>query len=271
MAARSALFTVMDRAVRKAGRALVRDFGEVENLQVSVKGPGDFVSNADRRAEATLREELARARPGYGFLMEESGEVAGDGLHRWIIDPLDGTTNFLHSIPHFAISVALERGKDVVAGMIYNPVLDEMYWAERGHGAFLNDRRLRVSARRDLSSAVIGTGIPFQTRGDHPAYLKTLAAVMARTAGVRRIGAAALDLAYVAAGRFDGFWESDLNAWDVAAGILMVREAGGFVEDIDGRDTALNTGNIIATNGHLLGPLGRIVRNAAKESPQSPA
>ena len=271
MAARSALFTVMDRAVRKAGRALVRDFGEVDNLQVSVKGPGDFVSNADRRAEATLREELARARPGYGFLMEESGEVAGDGLHRWIIDPLDGTTNFLHSIPHFAISVALERGKDVVAGMIYNPVLDEMYWAERGHGAFLNDRRLRVSARRDLSSAVIGTGIPFQTRGDHPAYLKTLAAVMARTAGVRRIGAAALDLAYVAAGRFDGFWESDLNAWDVAAGILMVREAGGFVEDIDGRDTALNTGNIIATNGHLLGPLGRIVRNAAKESPQSPA
>jgi myo-inositol-1(or 4)-monophosphatase len=263
MATRSALFTVMDRAVRKAGRALVRDFGEVENLQVSVKGPGDFVSNADRRAEATLREELARARPGYGFLMEESGEVAGDGLHRWIIDPLDGTTNFLHSIPHFAISVALERGKDVVAGMIYNPVLDEMYWAERGHGAFLNDRRLRVSARRDLSSAVIGTGIPFQTRGDHPAYLKTLAAVMARTAGVRRIGAAALDLAYVAAGRFDGFWESDLNAWDVAAGILMVREAGGFVEDIDGRDTALNTGNIIATNGHLLGPLGRIVRNAA--------
>lgn len=271
MAARSALFTVMDRAVRKAGRALVRDFGEVENLQVSVKGPGDFVSNADRRAEATLREELARARPGYGFLMEESGEVAGDGLHRWIIDPLDGTTNFLHSIPHFAISVALERGKDVVAGMIYNPVLDEMYWAERGHGAFLNDRRLRVSARRDLSSAVIGTGIPFQTRGDHPTYVKTLAAVMARTAGVRRIGAAALDLAYVAAGRFDGFWESDLNAWDVAAGILMVREAGGFVEDIDGRDTALNTGNIIATNGHLLGPLGRIVRNAAKESPQSPA
>jgi myo-inositol-1(or 4)-monophosphatase len=271
MAARSALFTVMDRAVRKAGRALVRDFGEVENLQVSVKGPGDFVSNADRRAEATLREELARARPGYGFLMEESGEVAGDGMHRWIIDPLDGTTNFLHSIPHFAISVALERGKDVVAGMIYNPVLDEMYWAERGHGAFLNDRRLRVSARRDLSSAVIGTGIPFQTRGDHPAYLKTLAAVMARTAGVRRIGAAALDLAYVAAGRFDGFWESGLNAWDVAAGILMVREAGGFVEDIDGRETALTSGNIIATNGHLLGPLGRIVRNAAKESPQSPA
>jgi myo-inositol-1(or 4)-monophosphatase len=269
MAARSALFTVMDRAVRKAGRALVRDFGEVENLQVSVKGPGDFVSNADRRAETTLREELARARPGYGFLMEESGEVAGDGLHRWIIDPLDGTTNFLHSIPHFAISVALERGKDVVAGMIYNPVQDEMYWAERGHGAFLNDRRLRVSARRDLSSAVIGTGIPFQTRGDHPAYLKTLAAIMARTAGVRRLGAAALDLAYVAAGRFDGFWESGLNAWDVAAGILMVREAGGFVEDIDGRDTALNTGNIIATNGHLLGPLGRVLRNAAKESPQS--
>ena len=267
MAARSALYTVMERAVRKAGRALTRDFGEVEHLQVSLKGPGDFVSVADKRAEATLREELQRARPGYGFLMEESGEIAGDGVHRWIIDPLDGTTNFLHSIPHFAISVALERGKEIVAGIVYNPVQDELYWAERGNGAFLNDRRLRTSARRELSASVIGTGIPFQTRGDHPAYLRTLAAVMARTAGVRRMGAAALDLAYVAAGRFDGFWESGLSPWDIAAGMLLVREAGGFVEDIEGRENVLATGNILAANGHLLGPLGRVLRGAVKESP----
>ena len=269
MAARSALYTVMDRAARKAGRALVRDFGEVENLQVSVKGPGDFVSAADRRAEQTLREELQRARPGYGFLMEEGGEIAGDGVHRWIIDPLDGTTNFLHSIPHFAISVALERGKEIVAGMIYNPVQDELYWSERGHGAFLNERRLRCSARRDLATAVIGTGIPFQSRGDHPAYLRTLAAVMARSAGVRRMGSASLDLAYVAAGRFDGFWEYGLSDWDIAAGMLMIREAGGFVEDLEGRDRVLATGNVIAANGHLLGPLGRLVRNSATEPPGS--
>ena len=271
MAARSALYTVMDRAVRKAGRALVRDFGEVENLQVSVKGPGDFVSAADRRAEQTLREELQRARPGYGFLMEEGGEIAGDGVHRWIIDPLDGTTNFLHSIPQFAISVALERVGDIVAGLVYNPVQDEMYWAERGHGAFLNDRRLRVSGRANLGEALVGTGIPFQTRGDHPAYLRQLAAVMARTAGVRRMGAAALDLAYVAAGRLDGFFEYGLNPWDIAAGALLVREAGGFVEDIDGRQNAIKTGNVIATNGNFLGPIGRILRAAAKDSPRSPA
>ena len=220
----------------------------------------------------TLRcARLQRARPGYGFLMEESGEVAGDGVHRWIIDPLDGTTNFLHSIPHFAISVALERGGDIVAGLVYNPVQDELFWAERGHGAFLNDRRLRVSGRKNLGEALVGTGIPFQARGDHPAYLRQLAAVMARTAGVRRMGAAALDLAYVAAGRLDAFFEYDLNAWDVAAGALLVREAGGFVEDIDGRQNAVRTGNVIAANGTFLGPLGRILRAAAKDSPKSPA
>jgi myo-inositol-1(or 4)-monophosphatase len=267
MPVRSALYTVMERAARKAGRALVRDFGEVENLQVSVKGPGDFVSNADRKAEQTLREELQRARPGYGFLLEEGGEIAGDGVHRWIIDPLDGTTNFLHSIPHFAISIALERGSDIVAGLIYNPVHDEMYWAERGQGAFLNDRRLRVSGRRDLGESLIGTGIPFQTRGDHPAYLQMLANVMARTAGVRRAGAAALDLAYVAAGRLDGFWEIGLNPWDIAAGVLMIREAGGFVEDLGGRDNVLKSGNVIAANGHLLGPLGRVLRASTRTKP----
>jgi len=267
MAVRSPLYTVMERAARKAGKALTRDFGEIENLQVSVKGPGDFVSNADHKSENLIRQELERARPGYGFLMEEGGEIAGDGINRWIIDPLDGTTNFLHGIPHFAVSIALEREKQIIAGLVYNPIQDEMYFAERGQGTFLNDRRLRVSGRRALDNSLIGTGIPFQTRGDHDVYLDTLAAVMEKTAGVRRAGAAALDLAYVAAGRLDGFWEYGLNAWDIAAGIVLIREAGGFIEDIDGRADVLGSGNVLATNTHLLGPLGRMLRQASKPVP----
>ena len=208
MALRSPVLNVMANAALKAARGLLRDFGEVEQLQVSVKGPGDFVSTADLKAERTLKNELTRARPGYGLLFEEGGAEAGtDPRHRWIVDPLDGTTNFLHGIPHFAISIALERDGEIVAGLIYDPVRDEMYSAEKGLGAFVNDRRLRVSARRQLADAVIGTGMPFGNRGDQPTYLATLAAVMAGTSGVRRMGAAALDLAYVAAGRFDGFWE----------------------------------------------------------------
>ncbi len=247
--ARSALLNVMVEAVRKAARSLVRDFGEVENLQVSLKGPGDFVSAADRRSEDILRQELSRVRPGYGFLMEESGEIpGGDGQHRWIVDPLDGTTNFLHGIPIFAISLALERQGQLVAGVIYNPAADELYVAERGGGAFLNDRRLRVANRRELHDCVIGTGIPFIGRGDHRAYLKEQQLVMNETAGIRRCGAAAIDLAWVAAGRFDGFWESDLHPWDMAAGIVLIREAGGFVTDLSGRDRMLETGGISAGN-----------------------
>lgn len=261
---RSALYTVMERAVRKAGKGLARDFGEVEHLQVSVKGPSDFVSTADLAAERALRAELEKARPGYSFLMEESGVSHGtDRDHVWIVDPLDGTTNFLHSIPHFAISVALQHRGELLAGMIYNPVLDELYWAEKGKGAYLNDRRLRVSGRRDLGESLIGTGIPFRGRGkaeDHAHYLKLLAATMARTAGVRRPGAAALDLAYVAAGRFDGFFEIGLNKWDVAAGILLIREAGGFVGDMDGDAEALETGNIVAGNAKLFEPLRGFLR-----------
>jgi myo-inositol-1(or 4)-monophosphatase len=261
---RSALYTVMERAVRKAGKGLARDFGEVEHLQVSVKGPSDFVSTADLAAERALRAELEKARPGYSFLMEESGVSHGtDRDHVWIVDPLDGTTNFLHSIPHFAISVALQHRGELLAGMIYNPVLDELYWAEKGKGAYLNDRRLRVSGRRDLGESLIGTGIPFRGRGkaeDHAHYLKLLAATMARTAGVRRPGAAALDLAYVAAGRFDGFFEIGLNKWDVAAGILLIREAGGFVGDMDGDAEALETGNIVAANAKLFEPLRGFLR-----------
>jgi len=247
--ARSALLNVMVDAVRKAARSLVRDFGEVENLQVSMKGPGDFVSAADRRAEDVLRQELQRVRPGYGFLMEESGTIVGtDDQHRWIVDPLDGTTNFLHGIPIFSISVALERQGQLVAGVIYNPVTDELYVAERGGGAFLNDRRLRVANRREMHECVIGTGIPFVGRGDHRAYLLQQQAVMNETAGIRRCGSAAIDLAWVAAGRFDGFWEQGLHPWDMAAGIVLIREAGGYVSDLEGSDKMFETQGISAGN-----------------------
>src|ERR1700728_2358127 len=211
MAVRSAVINVMSAAARKAGRGLIRDFGEVENLQVSQKGPSDFVSTADLKDEKTLRYELEKARPGYGFLMEESAPVAGDGKHRWIVDPLDGTLNFLHGIPHFCISLALERDGEIIAGVVYEPLRDEEFWAEKGGGAFVSDRRLRVSGRRNMTEAVIANGIPFANRANDPGYHRGLQAIAAETAGVRRFGAAALDLAYVAAGRFDGFWEYGLK------------------------------------------------------------
>ncbi|MGL4404626.1 MAG: inositol monophosphatase family protein [Notoacmeibacter sp.] len=247
--ARSALMTVMIQAAYKAGKSLTRDFGEVENLQVSVKGPGDFVSQADKKAEKIIHAELSRARPGYSFLMEEEGEIIGDDpQHRWIIDPLDGTTNFLHGIPLFAISIALERQGQIVAGLVFNPVMDELFTAERGNGAFVNDRRLRVAGRRDMYEAVIGTGVPHIGRGDHGKYLKQLAKMMPEVAGVRRLGAAALDLAYVAAGRMDGFWEEGLHPWDVAAGAILIREAGGYVTDETGNHDVVNAKTIVAGN-----------------------
>ena len=254
--ARSALLNVMVQAATKAGRSLARDFGEVQNLQVSMKGPADYVSQADRKAEKIIYDELSKARPGYSFLMEESGAVEGsDDQHRWIIDPLDGTTNFLHGIPVFAISIALERQGVLVAGLIYNPAMDELYTAERGGGAFLNDRRLRVAARRNLNDAVIGTGVPHLGRGDHGRYLVELRNVMGEVAGIRRMGAAALDLAYVAAGRLDGFWEDVLNPWDMAAGMLLIREAGGFVSDKSGGQDIFGTGAIVAGNEAIHGAL----------------
>jgi myo-inositol-1(or 4)-monophosphatase len=247
--ARSALMTVMIQAAYKAGKSLTRDFGEVENLQVSVKGPGDFVSLADKKAEKILHTELSRARPGYSFLMEEEGEIIGDDpQHRWIIDPLDGTTNFLHGIPLFAISIALERQGQLVAGLVFNPVMDELFTAERGNGAFMNDRRLRVAGRRDMYEAVIGTGVPHIGRGDHGRYLKQLARIMPEVAGVRRLGAAALDLAYVAAGRMDGFWEEGLHPWDIAAGAIIIREAGGYATDETGNHDVVNGKMIVAGN-----------------------
>jgi myo-inositol-1(or 4)-monophosphatase len=247
--ARSALLNVMVQAAMKAGRSLARDFGEVQNLQVSMKGPGDYVSQADRKAEEIVFAELSKARPGYAFLMEERGAVeGGDDQHRWIVDPLDGTTNFLHGIPLFAVSIALERQGQIVAGVVYNPAMDELYTAERGGGAFMNDRRLRVAARAKLSDAVIGCGVPHLGRGHHGNFLVELRNVMGEVAGVRRLGSASLDLCYIAAGRMDGFWETGLSAWDIAAGILMIREAGGFVSDMDGGQSMLDAGSLVAGN-----------------------
>lgn len=247
---RSALMNVMTAAALKAGRGLKRDFGEVENLQVSLKGPGDFVSAADRKSEKILFEELSKARPGYSFLMEESGAVEGsDPSHTWHIDPLDGTTNFLHGLPIFAISIGLEREGQMVAGLIYNPATDDMFIAEKGQGAYLNNRRLRVSARRDLSEALLGCGVPHLGRAaDHPRFKAELSAVISKVTNVRRLGAAALDLAYVAAARYDAYWERGLKTWDAAAGIVLVREAGGFISTIEGGNDMLHSGSICAGN-----------------------
>ncbi|HBF29413.1 inositol monophosphatase family protein [Rhizobium sp.] len=250
--ARSALLNVMVQAAIKAGKSLSRDFGEVQNLQVSVKGPGDFVSQADMKAEKLVREELLKVRPTYGFLGEEGEEIKGtDGAHRWIVDPLDGTTNFLHGIPQFAVSIALERNDEIVAGVIFNPATDELFTTEKGGGAFMNDRRIRVAARKVLSDCVIGCSIPHLGRSNHGKSLIELRHVMGEAAGVRSMGAAALDLAYVAAGRFDGVWQTGLNAWDIAAGLLLIREAGGFVSDMAGGNDALNRGDVVAGNEYI--------------------
>lgn len=262
MVTRSPLVSVMVRAAEKAGRSLVRDFGEVEALQVSRKGPADFVSQADLKSERILREELSRARPGYGLLMEESGTVPGEVDARFLVDPLDGTTNFLHGIPHWAISVAAEQKGRIVAGVIYNPVTNDLFWSEKGQGAFLNDRRLRVSGRRVMADGLFACGAPFLGRGDIPQFLRELAQVLPHCSGIRRPGAAALDLAWVAAGRFDGFWERGLAPWDVAAGIVLVQEAGGFVSEIEGGKNPLTGGSILAANTSLHLPLGTALRQA---------
>jgi len=265
MAKRSALLNVMAAAATKAARGLVRDFGEIENLQVSRKGTGDFVSAADRKAEKVIVRELSRARPKYGFLLEESGEIAGDDTsNRWIVDPLDGTTNLLHGIAHFSVSIALERDGELAAGIVYEPVNDEMFWAENGQGAYLNGRRIRVSGRRALDESLFATGIPFAGKKNHSRYLAQLRDVMAVAAGVRRFGSAALDLAYVAAGRYEGFWEMGLHPWDVAAGIVLVREAGGFASDFEGRDRMLQTGEIVAANDHAHVALLKILAAAGR-------
>ncbi len=256
----SPTLNVMMKAARKAARPLCRDFAEVEQLQVSVKGPADFVTRADRRTEEILFEELRRARPGYGFILEEGEDVSGDGEHFWIIDPIDGTTNFIHGIPHFAMSIALKKGEEIVAALIYNPIADEMFTAEKGRGALLNNRRIRCSARRRLGEAVIVNGCPHRGRADLARFRRELAVVQEQVAGLRRFGAASLDFCWVAAGRLDGYWERGLKAWDIAAGILMVREAGGVVEELDAKGDMLETGDIICAAPGIFPALATILR-----------
>ena len=262
---RSPIITVMTQAAYKAARGLTRDFGEIEKLQVSKKGPADFVTNADLHAEKVLRYELARARPGFGFLLEEAGAIAGtDESRRWIVDPLDGTLNFMHGIPHFAISIGLEENGELVAGLIYDPLRDELFHAEKGTGAYLNNHRLRVSSRSNLADAVIGTGISWRGRERHKSYPAELEAVTAKCAAVRRLGSAALDIAYVAAGRYEAFWQPALSPWDIAAGLMIVREAGGYVTEIDGGANPLGSGDVLAANDRLHRPLTVLFKAAAK-------
>jgi myo-inositol-1(or 4)-monophosphatase len=269
---RSALLNVMVAAAKKASRGLIRDFGELEHLQVSRKGPADFVSKADQRAERVIGVELRKARPAYGLLLEETGWQPGtDTSNRWIVDPLDGTTNFLHGLPHFAISIALERDGDPFAGVVYAPIADEMFVAEKGIGAYLNGRRLRVSARRRLDEALFATGIPFRGLPGHEPFLRQLRAVMAESAGVRRLGSAALDLAYIAAGRYDGYWEIGLQPWDVAAGIVLVRESGGFVTDLTGGGGMLTGGGILAASPEMHDLLTGLLARAASAGEAAPS
>lgn len=267
MATQTPIMNVMMRASEKAARSLIRDFNEVEHLQVSQKGPGDFVSAADRRAEEIIYEELKKARPDYNFLMEESGKVEGkDSDYRWIIDPLDGTMNFLHGLPHWAISIGLEHKGEIVAGLVHDPVKDEIFYAERGKGAYIKGKgRLRVSGRTDPMMSTVATGAPRRTiKGSKEQFLAEYNAMMNIAPGLRRFGAAALDLAYVAAGRYEGFWERNLKPWDVAAGVLIVKEAGGFVEDLDDKKkNPVDTGNILAANDKLFYELGKALKSAS--------
>lgn len=257
----------MERAARKAARSLLHDFGEVEQLQVSRKGPADFVSNADTQAERLLREELSRARPEYGFRLEEGGTIkAPDDASYWIVDPLDGTTNFLHGVPHFAISIGLEQNGELVAGVVLDPTRDELFFAERGRGAFVNDQRLRVSGRTRLTDSLIATGIPYHGKVGHELFHAEMRELTDKVAGIRRFGVASLDLAYVAAGRYDGFWERGLKQWDIAAGIVLVREAGGLVSDITGGRRMMETGDIVCANGSVHAPLLQALKDGAKKA-----
>jgi myo-inositol-1(or 4)-monophosphatase len=263
----SAVLNVMIKAAHRAGRSLKRDFGEVENLQVSLKGPRNFVTAADRRAEEIVRDELAKARPDYGFLGEEGGARAGsDKSHRWIVDPLDGTTNFLHGIPHFAVSIGLERNGAIIAGLVYNPANDELFIAERGKGAYLNDKRIRVAARQQLNEAVVACGLPHFGRGDLALARNEIAAAQQHFAGLRRYGAAALDLAWIAAGRFDAYWQRELSPWDIAGGAILVREAGGFVSDLDGDGDIFAKGQVVAGNDFMHRELLRLLKEAGKQA-----
>ena len=255
--------TVMIDAVRKAARGVQRDFGELAHLQVSQKGPGDYVTAADKKCEKVLRDLLSKARPSYGFLMEETGEVKGsDPDHRFLIDPIDGTTNFMHAVPFFGISVALQRKDEILVGVTYNPITDELFHSEKGQGAFLNNKRMRVAARTDIHEALVCTGIPHRGRGGQAENRAEIAMIQAKAIGIRRFGSITLELAYLAAGRIDALWERGMKPWDLAAGILMVREAGGFIADCDSDANPLETGNIVAANADLMPQIRREIAAA---------
>ncbi|MGB0934523.1 MAG: inositol monophosphatase family protein [Alphaproteobacteria bacterium] len=265
VAGRSALMNVMVRAVSKAARRIVRDFGEIEQLQVSMKGPGNFASKTDHQAEKTLYEELSRDRPDYSFLLEESGYIKGnDENNCFIIDPLDGTNNFIHGVPHFSISVALQRDNEIIAGVIYDPIRDELFCAEKGAGAFMNNRRIRVSGRRDLKTCMIGTGLSIRSPEKRELTQRTINAIGPQIAAIRNTGSIALDLAYVAAGRFDGYWRHNLQAWDVASGLILIKEAGGYVSDMNGKNAILEKKNIVAGNEYTHTPLLKIMKECAQ-------
>ena len=267
MAIKSANINVMQQAARKVSGRLLRDFGEVENLQTSPKGPGNFVTIADQRTDRMLMEILSKARPDYGFMTEEHGAKPGrDESRRWIVAPIDGTTNFLHGIPYFSVAIALEEHGKITAGIVYYPISDEMFWADRGIGAYLNDRRIRVSSREALDEALLATGIPHLGRPRLELALRTVAEIAPKVAGIRRFGAPALDLAYVAAGRYDGFWERDLNIWDLAAGVILVREAGGLVATPEGRGDCLVSGDIVASNAALHQDLARLIKDVGAKA-----
>ena len=255
--------TIMMSAARKAARSILRDFGELEKLQVSIKGQNDFVTMADIKAQEIIHYELSRSRTGYGFLMEE-GKIKNninENEYTWIIDPIDGTLNFMNGIPYFAISIALHHENKIIAGVVYDPVHNDFYWAEEGLGAYLNDQRLRVKSKKTLDKSIIALGIPFLGRGDHKHHIKIQQAVMSKVAGLRRFGAASLDLAFVAAGRVDGFWEFGLSSWDIAAGIILVKEAGGLAKGIDNKEDQLLTGNIVAGNVHIVQELQKVINS----------
>ena len=255
--------TIMMSAARKAARSILRDFGELEKLQVSIKGQNDFVTMADIKAQEIIHYELSRSRTGYGFLMEE-GKIKNninENEYTWIIDPIDGTLNFMNGIPYFAISIALHHENEIIAGVVYDPIHNDFYWAEDGLGAYLNDQRLRVKNKKTLDKSIIALGIPFLGRGNHQEHIKIQQAVMSKVAGLRRFGAASLDLAFVAAGRVDGFWEFGLSSWDVAAGIILVKEAGGLAKGIDNKEDPLLTGNIVAGNVHIVQELQKVINS----------
>jgi len=248
----SANINVMVKACRKASKTLIRDFGEIENLQVSVKGPGDFVTVSDKKVEKILVDELQKARPTYSILSEEMGKINKDESFKWIIDPIDGTANFLHGIPHFAISIGLEKDGEIICGIIYDPIKDEMFIAEKGNGSYLNNQRIRVSSRSKLKNCIIFTGGPKKESKDRELALKEYTNFSSKTfIPIRKLGSAALDMAYVAAGRCDGFWQRNLNYWDIAAGIILVKESGGFVTDFYGKNKYLENKTILATNSKI--------------------